>query len=93
MQAQLGGRVVEGVVGVVPQVELGTVGQLVVEGNGVHVTVDQVDEIVLLVNESWRGARQIYVATGFEEISRLPGFFGPAGAGAEDGIVMRRPLS
>ena len=51
------------------------------------------DEIVLLVNESWRGARQIYVATGFEEISRLPGFFGPAGAGAEDGIVMRRPLS
>ena len=30
---------------------------------------------------------------GFEEISRLPGFFGPAGTGAEDGIVMRRPLS
>lgn len=30
------------------QVELGAVGQLVVEGNGVHVTVDQVDEIVLL---------------------------------------------
>ena len=51
------------------------------------------EEIVLLVNESGRGARQIYVATGFEEISRLPGFFGPTEPNAEDGIVMRRPIS
>lgn len=51
------------------------------------------EEIVLLVNASWRGARQIYVATGFEEISRLPGFFGAAGTSVEDGIVMRRAIS
>lgn len=46
--------------------------------------------VVLLVNETWHGARRLYVAAGFREVARFDGFFRPSGSHGEDGIVMRR---
>lgn len=48
--------------------------------------------VVLLVNESWLGARRLYAAAGFMEIARFPGFFSPASDPRQDGLVMRRAL-
>lgn len=49
------------------------------------------DEILLLVSETWIGARAIYEAEGFRRILTLPGFFRFSGGLSADGEVLRRP--
>ena len=52
----------------------------------------QLASVLLLVNETWHGARRIYRAAGFVEIARFPGFFTPAAAPRQGALVMRRKL-
>lgn len=47
---------------------------------------------VLIVNEHWIEARNIYASEGFNEIGRLPAFFQPDAGPAGDAIVMFRSL-
>ena len=47
---------------------------------------------LLLVNETWTGARRLYAAAGFAEIGRLGAFFVPEPDRREDGILMRRTI-
>lgn len=52
-----------------------------------------IESVLLLVNETWHGARAIYLKSGFVELQRLPGFFAGADGTRQDGIVMRkRPI-
>ena len=53
----------------------------------------QLRSVLLLVNAHWQHARRIYLAQGFREIARFPGFFTADGAAGEDGIVMRRAIA
>ncbi len=60
---------------------------------GMANTFPQLREAILIVNEHWPEARNIYAGEGFSEIARLPAFFQPDGSPAGDAIVMKRPLS
>ncbi|GHT59412.1 hypothetical protein FACS1894109_15280 [Spirochaetia bacterium] len=44
---------------------------------------------ILLINEDWKGARQIYVRNGFSDQEILKGFFTESDGTKRDGIVMR----
>lgn len=46
---------------------------------------------LLIVNETWTHARNIYGSEGFQEIDRIKDFFTPEGVTPQDAIVMRRP--
>lgn len=48
---------------------------------------------ILIVNETWKHAKQIYVKDGFVELFRIEGFFTPNGTHPQAAIVMRRQLS
>jgi ribosomal protein S18 acetylase RimI-like enzyme len=52
----------------------------------------QLTSALLLVNETWRHARSIYEAAGFQEVARFKHFFNPNETTYEDGIVMRRQI-
>jgi [ribosomal protein S18]-alanine N-acetyltransferase len=52
----------------------------------------QIKSLILLVNETWHQAREIYTDYGLEEIARLSAFFTPAQGYAQDGIVMRKDI-
>lgn len=47
---------------------------------------------ILIVNETWTNARRIYLASGFFEIGRIPGFFTPNGLVPQDAIIMRKKM-
>lgn len=47
-------------------------------------------QAVLIVNEHWTGARQIYRTEGFAETDRLEGFFRPSGGPVGAAVVMVR---
>jgi ribosomal-protein-alanine N-acetyltransferase len=49
----------------------------------------QVTKGILLINEDWKGARQIYLRNGFSDRKILKGFFTEGGGVHRDGIVMR----
>jgi len=49
------------------------------------------DDVILLVSETWTGARGIYEAEGFRQVLTLPGFFRFEGGTLSDGAVLRRP--
>ena len=51
----------------------------------------QIQTIVLLVCEDWKGARRIYEKSGFESLRRLEGFFPSlqSQSGRADGILMK----
>ena len=49
------------------------------------------DQTLLLVSETWRGARAIYESEGYAYTLTVPGFFRFADGTAADGLVMRRP--
>jgi ribosomal-protein-alanine N-acetyltransferase len=44
---------------------------------------------ILLINEDWKGARQIYLRNGFSDREILKDFFTESGGVHRDGIVMR----
>ncbi len=48
------------------------------------------DDVILLVSETWTGARAIYEAEGFRHVLTLPGFFRFEGGILSDGAVLRR---
>jgi [ribosomal protein S18]-alanine N-acetyltransferase len=48
------------------------------------------EKILLLVSETWTGARTIYTACGFDYILTVPGFFRFSDGDAADGLVMQR---
>lgn len=50
------------------------------------------EEAVLIVNETWTSARNIYAKEGFREISSLEGFFAPSGGARQAAIVMAKRL-
>ena len=50
----------------------------------------QISSVLLLVNENWKQARNVYQAAGFQELVRFNHFFNPKDTLFEDGIVMRR---
>ncbi len=47
-------------------------------------------EILLLVSDTWTGARAVYAAEGFLQILRLPGFFRFSDGSRADGLVLKR---
>ena len=49
------------------------------------------NEIILLVSETWIGARAIYAAEGFSSVLTIPGFFRFSDGSRADGTVMRGP--
>lgn len=51
-----------------------------------------IKKIVLLVNESWQGAINIYKKNGFVEYSRLKNFFCTDDKSYNDGIIMTKIL-
>lgn len=51
----------------------------------------QLESAILLVNEQWTSARNIYEQSGFQPIMKLDNFFGSPTTTA-DGIVMRKYL-
>ena len=53
----------------------------------------RVESALLLVNETWTQAHEIYKQSGFHEIMRLSQFFSPYPGVYEDGIVMRKRLT
>ena len=55
-------------------------------------TFPQLREVILIVNEHWREARNIYAGEGFSEMARLPAFFQPDDGLPGDAIVMTRLL-
>jgi ribosomal-protein-alanine N-acetyltransferase len=48
--------------------------------------------VILIVNESWQHARDIYTTSGFVEQLRIAGFFTPMGKTPQVAIVMRKEL-
>jgi [ribosomal protein S18]-alanine N-acetyltransferase len=52
-----------------------------------------VNSCLLIVNETWQHAYQIYLNQGFREISRLNEFFEPLPGCLQTAIVMRRSIS
>jgi len=57
--------------------------------NRVATAFPRLTSALLLVNETWVPARNIYEAAGFKEVVRFSRFFNPHGAAPADGIVMR----
>lgn len=51
-----------------------------------------INSAVLIVNETWKYAKQIYEREGFVELFRIEGFFTPDGTSPQAAIVMRRQL-
>lgn len=49
------------------------------------------DQTLLLVSETWKGARTIYESEGYAYILTVPGFFRFSDGKAADGLVMRKP--
>lgn len=55
-------------------------------------TFPHLREALLIVNEHWREARNIYASEGFREVARLADFFQPDASPMGDAIVMTRLL-
>jgi ribosomal protein S18 acetylase RimI-like enzyme len=51
-----------------------------------------INNLVLIVNESWRAARHIYQADGFKETGTIPGYFVATSTQGSTAIVMQRSV-
>lgn len=58
----------------------------------IHRLVPGLETELLIVNESWAGARRIYRTAGFEERGSIPAFFEPSAGIGGAAIVMSRPV-
>ncbi|GHV51432.1 hypothetical protein AGMMS49579_06720 [Spirochaetia bacterium] len=78
-------------IAVLPQFRGRGYGELLFRGLIGHVKgkFPQVTKGILLINEDWKGARQIYLRNGFSDRKILKGFFTESGGAQRDGVIMR----
>ena len=53
----------------------------------------QLEEVILVVNEQWKGAQKIYLSMGFRELGKIEGFFTAEAMNTSAALVMRKPLN
>jgi ribosomal-protein-alanine N-acetyltransferase len=78
-------------IAVLPQFRGRGYGEILFRGLIDHVKekFPRVTKGILLINEEWKSARQIYVRNGFSDLAVLKGFFTESDGTQRDGIVMR----
>ncbi|GHT71459.1 hypothetical protein FACS1894110_24570 [Spirochaetia bacterium] len=77
-------------IAVLPQFRHRGYGDFLLRGLIGHVKKNfpQVTKGILLINEDWKGARQIYLRNGFSDRKILKGFFTESGGAQRDGVIM-----
>jgi len=53
----------------------------------------QLEEVILVVNEQWKGAQKIYLSMGFRVLGKIEGFFTAEAMNTSAALVMRKPLN